>query len=193
MKKKQKQMMATLSTAWENQSLIEWYQKSEPKDRYEGYVAAVNEHFVLFHRMSEYLFLDGYVAVPWSELKSLRSLAGTKRGNFYQKALLLQGEALRLPETVDMTDFTSLVGSVEAHFPLIGIEAGYKWKGSLYIGRVARFKKRSVRLHLMTPSAEWGNELKIRFRDITRVQFGGHYESVLWRVSGTGNTLSDLP
>lgn len=148
---------------------------------YYGFVVGVGATFALLHSCNaDVVCLNGYVAVPLTEMRGVRLLDETE---VLTRALLLKGEAPQPQLDILPFDFPGLLSSVNAHFPLLTLHLDRKWPDSCFIGRVDRMSGKSVTLRQIDPQGRWSGTTTYKFKDITRVEFGGGYEDALWKVS----------
>jgi hypothetical protein len=88
------------------------------------------------------------------------------------------------PKGLDFTSWRSLLESAAKEFPLITIYRERIRRGKRYIGKPLKFTQQALWLHTVCPEAEWDEVLRLQYRDITRLDFGGEYERWLYRFAG---------
>jgi hypothetical protein len=76
-----------------------------------------------------------------------------------------------------------VIASTPESFPLISIHREKIRPGKYRVGKVLRIGQRSLRLLSVSPEAEWEEEESFQLKDITLVEFGGAYESLLVRMA----------
>ena len=185
-KQTRREQRETLTAAMVGGDLIR-YQTRTDGDVWEfGHVFGLNKRFLLLQRVSKDVFLDGYTVLPRCEIRQADSASDF----LLERALPLFGYRPAPPNEIQLDDWRSLVASVDVHFPLASVETGRIEAGCLFIGRVAKIKNRSFLLREISVRAVWDKSpMKHRFRDITRVNFGGRYEAALWRVAQSENAV----
>jgi hypothetical protein len=153
---------------------------SESERRQWGYVVGVGAMFVLFHIVeTDTMRLNGYTALPLTEIYRARPVEDT----FVHRALAMKEMGAVPQPDILLLDFPGLLSSANALFPLVTVHPERKWPGTCHIGRVERVTDKAVTLQEIDPQARWAGPGTYRFKDITRVDFGGGYEEALWRLS----------
>lgn len=174
--------LAVLQSALNSGEMVCLHDGAAPEEKLRGYVVGLSETFVLLQLWEpSVMALNGYLALPLREVMSARVL--NEYDSFPDRALKVKGMRPQPQPDILLLDFPGLLSSADSHFPLITIHVGYLHPDACFVGRVERLTNKSVRLHELTPAARWGDTIKYRFKDITRVEFGGGYEDALWRVN----------
>ena len=174
--------IAVLTNALRSGAMVCLHDGAAPDDKLRGYVVGLSDTFVLLHIWEpDTMCLNGYLALPLNEVISARVL--DEYDAFPDRALKVKGIRPQSQPDILLLDFPGLLSSADAHFPLILLNLGYRYPDTCFVGRVERLTGKTVHLHEITPAARWGNTVKHRFKDITRVEFGGGYEDALWRVN----------
>jgi hypothetical protein len=187
--------LSALKDAAETAVLVRVERPSITEDRLDGFVVGLSEKLVLLHLLDRSLFLDGYSAVPLRHVETARVL--DDHDSFADRALRLRGERPLAQPKVLLHDLASLLSSADGLFPLVTIHAERLHADECYIGRARRMTRTAVELREIDPAARWGRIESYKFRDITRVDFGGRYEDALWQVSEhercTGSPGGSIP
>lgn len=146
----------------------------------EGLVLDVDRDWVLLHKLND-LRLDGWSAV---RLDTVRKITGPGNGLATRRALKLHGERAQ-PVDADLSSTAKLVRSLARVAPLLALHYEESWPDECSIGRPVRLTKKAVHLLDVTPRATWDAESRrFTFRELTRIDFGGHYETTLHALAG---------
>ncbi len=155
----------------------------EPEDYFfHGFVLDYSETFVLMQLVSDRFDLDGYEILRTEDLTLIDSEFSQRK--FLERALGVQGIRPQSPEGIDLSSARSLFQSIERQFPLLVI---HRERVSFEVCEVGRLKMGAdefYNLKYISPTAEWEDDDKVyRYSDVTRVCFGGAYETTLALVA----------
>jgi hypothetical protein len=147
-----------------------------------GFVVAAGAEFLLLHRLSDRLDLDGYSAVRIRDITGLER--DFPRKPFYIKALATKGIRPVVPEGIVLSDAHQLLSSVQERYPLIVIEQERLQPEECVIGRIKLTSENTYALRVISPSATWEvDDRTYRYSEVTRVGFDGEYERTLALVA----------
>jgi hypothetical protein len=170
-----KKVHKRLRKAQANGSLINLRRRFESW-RTEGFVVASSENWVLIHQVYDACLigwvafrLDGITKV-WED-KTCTAKGLKKRGVFPIS-----------PPEVETSDSVAILGTVHRRFPLVNVHTEDLYASSCWIGRVDELSRKKVNLVIISPQAKWNSQDNYRIKDITRIEFGGNYESLLWEM-----------
>lgn len=153
-----------------------------------GYVVGLGSELVMLHRLSDRIDLDGFEILRLRDVTAFREDFAERA--FYTYALEMKREEARAPTGVDLTDIASAVRSVDESQSLVVIHREVLAPDEAAVGKVRATLSSGVRLHWMTPTAEWAeDETLYRYASITRIEFGGEYEETLAAVAKRCNPL----
>ncbi len=76
------------------------------------------------------------------------------------------------------------LSSAGSTFPLVTIHRERIKRDSCYVGRLVTRNQRSMTIQHISPDAEWEMKEKFRLADITLLEFGGVYETLLFKLAG---------
>lgn len=186
-----KKQRTALQTALDTNRMVRIHTVTASDNEYfDGFVVGLGEAFALIHILnSDLMVLNGYTVLPLRQVRNVRSLE--KFNDFEERVLALKNIAPEPQPDVLLKDFPGLLSSVNSHFPLVAIHTEHLYPDECYIGRVAEMKTRSVLLREIDPNAKWRQQArKYRFKNITRVDFGGGYEAALWAVAEANRQTS---
>ncbi|GGU49246.1 hypothetical protein [Streptomyces lavendofoliae] len=153
-------------------------------DRFEGFVVGVDAGWTLIARCTD-IRLDGWTAVRTADIVKVR-----RRGDgncLTIRALRRRGRwPVRMPEpAVRLDTLPALAESASAAFGLITLHVERHMPDVCYIGALTELRRASLRLREVDTEARWRDGVSaFRFKDITRVEFGGHYEKTLREFAG---------
>ncbi len=148
----------------------------------EGFVVAASPSFVVLHVAAPTLYLDGYEVFCTADLTEVR--VGFRSRRFLEEALRLRGQRPSAPARLDLSSTPTLLTSAGRLFPLLVVHRERIHRDSCWIGQVASMTEKTFVLREIDPSAKWDGQTRYRFRDITRIGFGGAYEEALALVAG---------
>ena len=181
--------LEALRRATEDQQLVTVRRRIKRADRLKGYVIAVGRRWTLMTTLGGGISLDGFTAFRVNDLARVRPDSQSDR--FVKQALTQHGEWPPRPpyEEVALGRTSDLIRSSADSFPLVTLHLERIDPNVCYIGVPVGWGRRSVRLLGVSPQATWERSPdRWRFADITRVDFGGPYESALNEVAGTPPT-----
>lgn len=149
-------------------------------DRYPaiGYVGGLGPDWLLLRRF-HYARFQEWEALRIDDVTSVRF-----DRTFLAELLQQRGEDRAAPPPIHLGDTNSLLASVAANFPLASLHTE-RTTGLLHIGRIVKLGRRSVTLTTIDRYAAWNRTERIRYADITRIDFGGPYEAALWEAGAS--------
>jgi len=153
-----------------------------PETHSEGFVVAASPLFVVLHVAAPTLFLDGYEVFCTADVTEVR--VGFRSRQFVEEALRLRGQRPSAPARLDLSSLPALLTSAGRLFPLLVVHRERIHRDSCWIGQVVSMTEKTFVLREIDPSAKWDSPTRYRFRDVTRVGFGGAYEEALALVAG---------
>jgi hypothetical protein len=177
MKKRVQKLYEALTTG----QMICYRLAAEPEVRHYGFVVGVEASFALIHYCNlNIVCLDGYSTVPLTEMRKVQMV---DEEAFLSRALQVKGmQPLPQPDIL-LLDFPGMLSSANAHFPLITVHIDHQEPDTCYVGRVETMTSKTLTLRQINIHAQWSRSRSFKFKDITRVEFGGGYEQALWMVA----------
>jgi hypothetical protein len=149
----------------------------------DGYVVALGPELVALHVLSDRIDLDGYEVLRQGDL--LAAVDGFPSDTFYKRALVMKGETPVVPAWLDLSSLAAAIESIRRNQPLVVLHRERMAPGEVAVGCVRQALPSGIRLHWITPRAEWEDDPTLyRYDSITRVQFGGEYERTLALIAG---------
>ncbi|WP_327357991.1 hypothetical protein [Streptomyces sp. NBC_01304] len=161
-----------------------WRAELVPDDHLHGFVLATNRDWTLLLLVTDSM-LDGYSLVRTRDVTGVRTRGKRdlhrrwmkKHGTWPPPAP--PGERLVLGST------RSLLGQVGSRHNLVGVLMEDMDPDLALIGKVACLGKKSVRLQEIDNTAHWDRTTsKVRYEDVTRIDFADHYTRVLADLGG---------
>lgn len=162
--------------------LVEVRLRPEGRPNIRGFVLDFTPDILLFHELDLDTFrLNGYVAILNADVKEFRIF---DRPAYWQyravKQLKLKPEPL---PSVSIASLSSLLSSVAAQFPLLTVYRARINPDVCYIGELSKLSRETFTLEDLNCNAEWTGPRRIKYKDVTSIQFGWGYESVLAAVA----------
>ncbi|PBC67421.1 hypothetical protein BX265_8023 [Streptomyces sp. TLI_235] len=177
-------VLERLDTAVRTGELVRIRRHIRGADRIEGFVVAVGPAWTLLASCTD-TRLDGWTAVRTADIATVRH-----RGDetcLTVRALRRRGRwPVRPPAPeVPLDELPDLVAAACRGFGLVALHLERHRTDTCWIGTLTEVRRKSLRLHEVDPAARWHRSpTKFRFKDITRVDFGGHYEQTLDEFAG---------
>jgi hypothetical protein len=173
-----------LADAARSRSFVRVTRDALGSDDLDGFVLAAGRHWSVLTVVSDGAFLDGWVAFRTADVTRVMVRVG--REPFAVRALRLAGTwppPSPAPFPIDSTQ--AVVAGAARAAPLVHIETEVDRPADAYIGRVVGLTADELRLLEVDAEADWDDEPSTyALDDLTRVQFGGRYEAVLYAVAG---------
>jgi len=143
-----------------------------------GYVVDMAPTFFLLLVIEHGSRFNGFQAMRIRDVCRLE--VPHRHAGFVEAALRACGEQTTRNPGVSVDSVASILESAGRSFPLITIHCEAVDPEVCYIGRFLGLEQGRVRLREIDTDANWHPEdSSYRLRDITRIDFGGHYEKAL--------------
>lgn len=145
-----------------------------------GTVLEIGTDWILLASLRDGGYLDGYTALRIQDLRLVEAEETflpvlTKDAQWPPKK----------PSTLDIANPRTILETAAAEETLVAVFQEAKRPDTCLIGAPMDWGKKSVWLLTVDPAAQWEDFLiKLPFKDITRISFGGDYETALLRVAG---------
>jgi hypothetical protein len=174
-------LTAALVDAMHRRALIQFWRRFEPS-KIRGYVLDVGPQFFLLALVGDRIWFDGFECFRINDAKDVRL---DPYSAFAQAALKTRGESRPKKPRVSVANIEDLLLSAGKAFPLVTIHREQVDPAACWIGRVQNVNRGRVTLLEIGPDAVWDDSpARYRVTEITRVNFGGDYESALHLVGG---------
>jgi hypothetical protein len=150
-----------------------------------GYAVGIGEEWLLLHVVDpDPMLLNGYSAVRLRDVRHAALLAVEDNG-FMDKALRARGERPRPQPRVSLRSARTVMETAARRFALVTIHEENKNSEVCWIGQPVGFQRASVELQEVTPAGRWSTRTgRYQLRSITKIDFGGGYESALAAAAG---------
>lgn len=148
-----------------------------------GFVVGASDALVCLHSVSDRIDLDGFEVVRVRDITS--ASADFPRKVFYERALALKGIVPEPGPAVDLSDLARAVATISERYPLLAFARERTAADELSIGQVVQVLRTGFRVRHIDLSAVLEEDAEFEpFAGITRLQFGGEYETTLALVAG---------
>jgi len=140
----------------------------DPDDLY-GIILDESDLFVLFAKEYDF-FIDGYQVIRKEDITKFTS---TKSCKYVYKILKTEGLLQNIePPKIELSSWYSIFSSLgKNEFVIVENEEA----GVFNIGPVTKINKKSMSLRYFDGTGVWEGEIKIKYTDITSVQFKNNY------------------
>ena len=150
------------------------------RHRLTGFVLACSRRLTLVHELHDFV-PRGYQVIRNRDVAAYR--VETNPQSFARLAVrLLRLQPVPAPG-VTVADWPAVLRSSGARFPLLTVHFEAKDPDVCYVGRFARATTRTFMLELIDSDARWIGERTFAVAELTRLDFGGSYETALLRVA----------
>lgn len=161
--------------------LVEFNRKPLDKHPLFGFMLARNDEFTLIQEFdSSHFQLNGWIVFKNDSVKNFKVYDDQQ----YFLTEVVRFEKIR-PRSVEISidSWADILASAAEKFPLIVIERERIERDACYIGKLVETKNNGFVLWDIDPSAEWDKKRNYKYKDVTKIQFGGKYETVLASVN----------
>jgi len=142
-----------------------------------GFLVASSDSLLLFHRLDSEVFqLNGYTVIRDEDISRYRVLTA---GSWEARALSHYRIKPKCPTGISIVSFPELLKSVAAHYPLMVFHPEKRKPDVCYIGPLVSMTERTFTIEDLNSDGKWSGPRRMRFGDISRIDFGGGYESAL--------------
>lgn len=147
-----------------------------------GYVVGVGPAFVMLSEVSDHIRFNGFGCYRLADVKNLQPAPYPE---FVEAALEKLGEKQPDTPAVALNSIDDIVATAGALFPVI---AAYS-ETDVHIGAFVSLEGGVVWMRGIGPDAAWDAQTTARrLDDLTRIDFGGAYETALALVGGPAPT-----
>jgi len=143
-----------------------------------GFVVGFSDRLILFHEVNMDSFrLNGYCAIQIEDVKAYRAF--DKHHYWQSRAARRFKIAPVCPPGISLVSIPELITSIAQRYPLVTCHPEKTKPDVCYIGSLISATAATFTINDLDCNAEWTGPRRLRFRDITRVDFGGGYEEAL--------------
>ncbi len=147
-----------------------------------GYVVDASERYVLIHAVTGDIRLGGYVVLRIDDISDVKTEVGEHQ--FIEKALALRRMAPERPVLVDLNSIESILGSIAEHYSLMIVHREAVNQPERLVGEVESLCDKTFNLREIDREAKWAGTKRVRFDEVTRIEFDGGYETAIAQVAG---------
>jgi hypothetical protein len=167
----------TIERAFDDRRAVRITRTIRGADTVEGFVTSAGIRWLLIHRISTDLDLDGYTAVRWKHVKRATLL---EDDHVAVRALTnWRATPLPLPD-VDTTTTGLLLRSVVGSFDVVTIHPEARDTTICWIGPITGFSAKAVTIAPIDADGHYAAEsVELPFNLITRVDLGTRYQTGL--------------
>jgi len=143
-----------------------------------GFVVGFSDDLILFHVLGTDTFrLNGYTAIRTEDVKDYRDF---NKDKFWQNRAARHFKISPVrPVGISLSSVPALLASISKRYPLITIHPERTRPGICYIGPLLSMTEATFTIDNLNCNAEWTGPRRLKFSDVTRVDFGGGYEEAL--------------
>jgi hypothetical protein len=89
----------------------------------------------------------------------------------------------KIPREADLTSLSSTLQWLQSSWPVVIVHRQVRFPDEVQVGSIAALTSKTMTLDLIDTDAQWSGSYRIRLNEITRIDFGGHYEDALIEMS----------
>jgi hypothetical protein len=147
-----------------------------------GYVEAYGDQLALFSIVDEAVRYDGFEVLYIDDITEIE--IPHPHAEFHEDALQLQGLVRPEAPSLDLDEPRGFFESVMERAPLVTLYREIAEPDDVYIGAVRDVDDRFVTIIEVTPDAEFEHApTKLLIEEVTRINFGTAYETLLLAVA----------
>ncbi|MEV0094066.1 hypothetical protein [Streptomyces sp. NPDC050738] len=170
-----KKITSRLARAAAKQRFVRVHRSIEGADTLDGFVLATSPAWTLLSTASD-LRNDGFSAIRTTDITRV----GRRDNDLTVRVLRQRGHWPPAHPPLDLTDLPGLLRDAAAHHPLLCLHLERQNPDACWVGTPVEFRPKSFRVREIDPRAHWIEmPVKYRYKDISRIDFGGHYEKTL--------------
>lgn len=143
-----------------------------------GFIVDFSDFLILFHQLDMDTFrLNGYTVIRTEDIGHYRVFC---KAEYWQFRAVKHFRLRPVPPVgVSVASLPELLKSVAERYPLITLHPEKNKSDVCYIGPLVSMTELTFTIADLNCSAEWTGPRRMRFSDVTRVEFGGGYEKAL--------------
>lgn len=146
-----------------------------------GFPVCTSEWGMVLHVLSIDTFSpNGYAVIRTEDIEKYRIY--TEENFWFVPAARNRKIAPRPLRGMRCESLESTMESVQKRYPLMAIELELAQPDKRYVGVLEGMTDDFISIKGATPGGTWGKKCKLRKSDITRIDFGGGYETALSSV-----------
>lgn len=166
----------------EKEWLVKFDRKPMSKDMLYGFILAGNNEFLLLNFFDDNSFnLNGYTVIRHKDIK--RFSVYNSEEYFLSKFIELKKIKPKFLSDFSIKNWKDILISAGRQFPLITIHLEKISDKVCYVGSLAATKKKGFSFNEIDSEATWTETFKYKYKDLTKIDFGGIYENALFLVA----------
>ena len=143
-----------------------------------GFVVDFTDSLILFHNLDMDTFcLNGYTVILTKDITRHRVF--NKADYWRERAIRHFGVKPIKPAGISLASLPQMLKTVSEHFPLIAFHPEEKKPEVCYIGALTSTTERTLTIEDLNADCEWSGPRRMRFSEVSRIDFGGRYEESL--------------
>jgi hypothetical protein len=172
---------AQLTSALNERRLMRFHRRFED-GWINGYVVGIGPAFVMLADVSDHIRFNGFGCYRLADIKNLRPAPNAK---IVETALEKLGETRPETPAVNLDSVADILETAGALFPMVTVFADADRPQVCHIGAIVSLEGGMVWMRDIGPDAVWDAKTSARrLDDVTRIDFGGAYETALALVGG---------
>ncbi len=171
-----------ISAAFADGSLVR-VSRRKGWDDFDGSVVGMGRTWLLMATTDASAGFSGFDAL---RIEDVRKVVPVWNADFLQAALALEGHwPLPKLDEVDLSSTRAVVESLGQQYPLLSVHDERTRDDERFIGVPGDFRRKSFRLHEVTPRATWDHPpSRWTYREVSSISVGDRYEDRLWQIAG---------
>lgn len=143
-----------------------------------GFIVDFSDSLVLFHTLDTDTFrLNGYTVIRKEDITKYRVFS---KAEYWQVRAMRHFHLKPMRHVgVSVTSLPALLKSVTEHYPLITLHPEKIKPDVCFVGQLVSMTERTFTIEDLNSSGEWSGPRRMKFSDVTRVDFGDGYTSAL--------------
>jgi len=143
----------------------------------EGFLIERTKDLLLLNLVNpDVICLNGYSVIRRHDVRKLKV---RRKDSFLIRALNLKKLSPSKPRGISIASWPDLLVSLNRQFPLFTIHQEWLDSDVCYVGRFATRSATTFGMKEIDPDARWTRSRSYKYKDLTRVDFGGGYEDAL--------------
>lgn len=180
--KKSKGGQKALREALENKRHVVIKRGIKKADQVRGYVLAIDQDWVLLAKTRDGGYPDGFSVLRAADITKVRA-----DGSFEAQFLRQMGQwpPAGPSRPIDLSGPQTIITGAAALQTIVTLYTELKWPDECYIGAPVDWEEKRVWLLEVDGQARWERDMSAyHLKKITRIEFGGDYETALLTVAG---------
>lgn len=151
-------------------------------DLIRGYVLAIDQDWVLLAKTRDGGYPDGFSVLRTADITKVRA-DGSFEAQFLRQVGQWPPAAPSKP--IDLSRPQTIITGAAAQQTIVTLYTELKWPDECYIGAPVDWEEKRVWLLEVDGRARWEHDMSAyHLKKITRIEFGGAYETALLTVAG---------